>query len=350
MTPAWLGYGPPRLVQLLKHLPDMRGTAWKRSKAVRELGHQRSPFEDAKPVDAHTEPDDSMTIVVCTMDRPAILERTMQALDAQTDGDFDVVVVDDSRPPDAGVLRRGHSGERLRIVPGDGDGLSRARNQGWRAANTPWVVYLDDDVHPDVDWVAGLRAAMRLHPEAAVVSGPVGAEAVPGGDELVITVSDVPRDVLLSGSRVRPWQIGLTVAMAIRRTALEALDGYDERLGPGRTFPSAEDVDFNYRFLRAGGSAFVSTRPAARHVQWRQPPALGPHFRGYMIGWTGFALKHVRQGDLRGGAWLWLLGAEDVIRMAGSAVRRRSTLRGLIALYKLQGLVIGTVRGLRAAW
>lgn len=293
---------------------------------------------------------DGITVVICTMGRPTILEHTLQALDVQTDVDFDIVVVDDSQPLDPGAARRAREQQRFRLVRGDGDGLSRARNRGWQAAAAPWVVFLDDDVIPEPDWIAQLREAMRCHPDADVVSGPVAAEAVPGGHELVITIAEVERDELLSGARTPPWRIGLTVAMAIRRGVLEALGGYDERIGPGRVFPSAEDVDFNYRFLRSGGTAFVTTKPRARHVQWREPPLLGPHFRGYMMGWTGFAMKHLRQGDIRGGLWLWSLGVEDAGRMAGSALRRRSSLRLRVAAYKVQGLLIGTVRGLLTHW
>ena len=225
-------------------------------------------------------PGDGITVVICTMGRPTIAERTFQALESQTDLDFDVVVVDDSQPPDPGAARRARERDRFRAVRGHGDGLSRARNLGWQVAVTPWVAYLDDDVIPDPDWIAQLRTAMRRHPEANVVSGPVAAEAVPGGNELVITIAEVQRDEVLTGARTRPWRIGLTVAMAIRRRTLESLGGFDERIGPGRPFPSAEDVDFNYRFLRSGGTAFVTTRPRACHVQWREPPLLGPHFRG----------------------------------------------------------------------
>ena len=137
--------------------------------------------------------DGSITVTICTMDRPEILERTLRALEGQSDRDFDVVVVDDSIPPDPGAARRAAAGERFRVVRGDGEGLSRARNQAWQAADSEWVVYLDDDVVPDPRWIEHLRAAMAAHPEADVVSGPVVADAVEGGDDLVVTIVEVER-------------------------------------------------------------------------------------------------------------------------------------------------------------
>lgn len=292
----------------------------------------------------------TITVAICTRDRPESLARTLHAVRGQTDPDFEVVIVDQSVPADAGADAVAAADHRFRVVRDGGDGLSRSRNQGWQAATTEWVAYLDDDVVPDARWIEELRAAMLRHPEADVVSGRLLADAGAENEEIPVTVVEVHRDKVLAGRRVRPWLIGLTAAMAIRRAALERLGGYDERLGPGRAFPSAEDVDFNYRFLRDGGMAYVTTGPTATHEQWRTPSALGPHFRGYMIGWSGFATKHLRQGDLVGGAWLWSLGLLDVVRMIGSAVRRRSRFRSRVALFKLQGLVVGTVRGLRARW
>jgi len=122
-------------------------------------------------------------------------------------------------------------------------------------------------------------------------------------------------------------------------------------LGAGPTlFPSAEDMDFNYRLLRAGGVAFVTPRVRARHEQWRAPHELGQHLGGYMEGWSGFAMKHLRSGDLLGGLWLWHWGLRDTARMFGSAAKRRSLLRLRIAAYKAAGLARGTWRGAWRSW
>jgi len=288
-------------------------------------------------------------VVICTRDRPASLLRTLQALDSQSDSDFAVVVVDDSVPPDPGAAAR--CGDRFSVVPGGFVGLSRARNLGWRHAGPGWVLYLDDDVVPRPDWVFEMRKAMRAHPEATFVSGPVTARPAEEAEELAVTVHPVPCERILRGRWNPPWNIGFTLAMAVHRAELERLGGFDERLGPGvAAFPSAEDMDFNYRFLRSGGVALVTPGPQAEHEQWREVTALGPHFRGYMAGWSGFSTKHLRTGDPLGGLWLWCLGFRDVARMSASAVRRRSRLRLWIASHKLRGLVTGTARGLTSRW
>ena len=72
-------------------------------------------------------------VAIATRSRPEHLARTLDALDAQSDRDFDVVVVDQSDPPDPELARREEASERLRVIRDTGRGTSRARNLAWRA-------------------------------------------------------------------------------------------------------------------------------------------------------------------------------------------------------------------------
>jgi GT2 family glycosyltransferase len=213
------------------------------------------------------------------------------------------------------------------------------------------VAYLDDDCLPEPSWAAELARALAHRPEASIVSGHVGEREPPDGDYLRVSVFEVEREQMREGRWIRPWEVGLGVCMAIRRHALVELGGFDERLGAGAPeFPAAEDMDFNYRLLRSGGSAYATPLARALHDQWRAPGDLGPLYRGYMEGWSGFAMKHLRGGDVAGGLWLWWAGAIDALRMLASSLRRRSGLRFAVACWKLRGLAGGTVKGLRADW
>jgi GT2 family glycosyltransferase len=293
----------------------------------------------------------AFTIVTCTRNRPSMLANTLTALEHQSQPDFRIVVVDQSDHRDPGLDEKAASDSRLTLIRDAGRGLSRARNIGWRSCDSDWIVFLDDDCVPDEDWARELGRALDAHPEASFVSGRVDVSEMPVEDYPPIAGFEVGEAQVLRGRWLRPWAIGVGACMAVRRSMVEALGGFDERLGAGAAhFPASDDMDFNYRFLRSGGIAFVT--PAARivHDQWRTTDDVGPHYRGYMAGWCGFAMKHLREGDIAGGLWLWYWGAVDLLRMLASAVRRRSLLRLRVAWWKLRGLVSGTVKGLTSSW
>lgn len=291
------------------------------------------------------------TVVICTRDRAPQLHRTLDALERQTDVGFRILVVDQSEIADGPLTHRATESSRLSVVRDSGRGLSHARNLAWRALDSEWVVFVDDDCLPEEDWAAELREALALHPEVDFVSGHVAEHNVPGGDYLAVTSFTVEESRLRSGRWTKPWLIGFGVCMAVRRSAIQRLGGWDERLGVGSpTFGAAEDMDFNYRFLRSGGVAYATPSVRALHDQWRTHGQLAPLYGRYMLAWSAFAMKTLREGDVRGGLWLWMLGATDALRMLASAFRRRSRLRFRVALRKLAGLGVGTVKGLAYRW
>jgi GT2 family glycosyltransferase len=292
----------------------------------------------------------SFTVVLCTRDRAAVLLETLDALAAQDDRGFKTVVIDQSDTVDPAV-ERAVAREGWRLVHDEGRGVARARNLGWRSAETDWVVFLDDDVLPEPAWAGGMARAMAAHPDAAVIMGDTPAMGVPPGDYPIVSAFPVEREEVRRGRWLRPWLIGFTLNQAFRRTALERMGGFDERLGAGAPrFPSSADMDLNYRLLRSGEHAFLTPAARAHHNQWRDLDALGPHYERYMRGWSGFAMKQVRTGDVLGGLWLWSLGLHDFARMLASALRRRSLLRLRIAAAKARGLVVGTATGVAERW
>jgi GT2 family glycosyltransferase len=291
-----------------------------------------------------------LAVAICTRNRLDQLRRTLAALDAQTRSGFSITVVDQSDDPDPELVRRGGEDARFELIHDSGRGLSRARNLAWRSLDAEWVAFVDDDCVPAEDWLEQLERALDVHPEASFVSGYVDGGELPSDDYLPVTLSKV-EERLVRGRWTWPWKLGFGVCMAIRRDKIAELGGWDERLGPGvPDFPAADDMDFNYRLLRAGGVAYTTPKVRALHEQWRDRAELGPLYRGYMAAWCGFSMKQLRTGDLRGGAWLWSLGVLDVTRMLVSSLRRRSAFRLRITGWKLRGLFYGTGKGLVKDW
>ncbi|HEV7861180.1 MAG TPA: mycofactocin biosynthesis glycosyltransferase MftF, partial [Acidimicrobiia bacterium] len=160
-----------------------------------------------------------------------------------------VVVVDDaSAEPDLVATTCSLTGATLIRRTAQG-GPGAARNDGWRATTSEFVAFVDANCEPEPGWLDRLLphfADPRVAAVAPRVLPPVDTHSsrrvrsVPGwlvAYEAVCSPLDLgPRE---ANVRPRtPVAYVPTAALVVRRTALEALDGFDEALSAG------EDVDF----------------------------------------------------------------------------------------------------------
>lgn len=88
-----------------------------------------------------------VSVVVPTLNRPALLLETLASLLRQTHPPCEIIVVDDgSDPPVDAVALRAKFGERVRVLRNlCSQGLAWVRNQGAEVATGRYVAHLDDD-------------------------------------------------------------------------------------------------------------------------------------------------------------------------------------------------------------
>ena len=115
-------------------------------------------------------------------------------------------------------------------------------------------------------------------------------------------------------------------------------------------FPASDDVDFNYRLLRAGERCLATPRLRCRHDEWRTSEDTVRLYGGYASAWAGCAIKHLLTGDVLGGLWLWGAGAWSIMRLALSAGRHRSGVRAGAARAQVRGYLRGSVLAARRRW
>jgi HAD superfamily hydrolase (TIGR01662 family) len=190
-------------------------------------------------------------LVIPTIGRDSLdrlLESIAQDLDGPDPGPRPgaVVVVDD-RSDAEGALSLPALDLRIDLVRCGGRGPAAARNRGWRQTTAPWVCFLDDDVVVRPGWSAQLGADLRTaRDDVAAIQGvvhvPLPAHRPP---------TDRERNV--GGLATARW---ITADMAVRRTALADVGGFDER------FPRAyrEDSDLALRLMDAGWDLTVGGR------------------------------------------------------------------------------------------
>ena len=184
----------------------------------------------------------SWSIVVPTIARPSLwtlLDSVWQSSRVTGIAVPDIIVVDDRPDPQQALDRPDPS--RLAGIPvlhSGGRGPAAARNVGWRATDTDWVAFLDDDVVVSETWLADL---VRDLDQPASVAGVQGRITVP------LPANRRPTDWErgTAGLETARW---ITADMAYRREVLRLFGGFDDR------FPRAfrEDADLALRILDAG--------------------------------------------------------------------------------------------------
>jgi GT2 family glycosyltransferase len=200
-----------------------------------------------------------ITVAIPTYNRGAIVTETVARLFELTPPPDAVVVVDQSREPNA-ALARWHEEGRIRLIRLDAPSIPHAMNEALLAVNGGLVLYLDDDVEPSPVLIAEHLRAHREHDVAAVA----GQVLQPGEEPLRL---QQPADDLefrfLSdrGAYVRNVMAGnLSVDVAKARTA----GGFDENFtGVAYRF----ETEFAMRLTAAGERIWYEPAATLRHLK-----------------------------------------------------------------------------------
>jgi hypothetical protein len=278
-----------------------------------------------------------VTVVIPNWNRRDLLERLIGRLRAQTHPAADVVVVDNgSADGSAEAARR--AGARV-LEMGRNAGFAAAVNRGIAETRTELVAVVNNDVEPDVDWLARLVEALA-DPEAWFACGKLLSAARPG-------TLDGAYDTLSRGGCA--WRAGsgrtdgelwnkptsicfAPFTAALFRTALFA------RVGPlDERFESyLEDVDFCLRAARQGCRGVYVPAAVAAHQgsatlgRWH-PDVVARISRNQVL----LVAKHYSGRDLRRYGWAVLIGQALWGGVALAHGRPLAFLRG-----KLQGLAM----------
>lgn len=300
----------------------------------------------------------SLTVAVCTHERPALLEQCLASLRELSHSPWgrrislEILVVDNAPAGDrtAAAVRRF---PEVRYVAEPHRGLDFARNRAWREARGDFVAYFDDDVVVDGGWLDGFAEACAEHPDAAAISGPV----LPA--ELVTPVQILFEEYGGFGHRFRksrfeathpddplypcsPGPLGSGCNMTIRRSVLAALGGFDEALDTGAPLPGGGDLDMFYRLVRGGHPVVVEPRCLVFHRHRREYRELRHQMWTWGLGAMAFVAKTYRtdpenRPKLRRTVQRWFL--HRLLAIVATALGRGSRPVGVEIAQTLGGVV-----------
>jgi glycosyltransferase involved in cell wall biosynthesis len=120
------------------------------------------------------------TVVICTRDRRALLERCLGALAAMVvpaGVPWEVLVVDNGSSDGTRELAESFTGSLpIRVVDEGRPGVSSARNRGVTEARGSYLLWLDDDALVAPGWLSAYCEAIARFPGDAIFGGPIELE------------------------------------------------------------------------------------------------------------------------------------------------------------------------------
>jgi glycosyltransferase involved in cell wall biosynthesis len=206
----------------------------------------------------------SLSVIIPSLNGVDGVRRCLRALEHQTiRPDLEIIVVDDGSTDRTGDVAAAH--HAIVIRHSTNRGVSAARNSGIRVASAPVVAFLDDDCEPYPAWaetlladyadgVVGIGGLIIPAPGPGFVLGylarhnPLGPQEI----ELASSTNVLYRFCLYlqrqwtATARVgrRPVMSFPSANMSVRRSALLAIGGFDERILFG-----SEDEDLCRRLM-----------------------------------------------------------------------------------------------------
>ncbi|MDA0182500.1 glycosyltransferase [Solirubrobacter phytolaccae] len=164
-----------------------------------------------------------------------------------------VVVEDDAEDAPTRALVEGHGGRYIAL--GAPKGINAARNACVAHSSGDLVCFLDDDVEV---WPGWLDALLAADPRHEALGGPIrprieGNLHACGREPLPVTALDL-------GPEDREAEFAWGANLALRRSALERIGPFDERLGG-----AGDEEDWQRRLRAAGGSVGYVAKAGVDH-------------------------------------------------------------------------------------
>lgn len=209
------------------------------------------------------------SVVLATLDRSDLLEDCLRSLAADLAAGDELIVIDAGADEAAAAMlaaatERAGPDAPAGVYLRSPAGKSRQLNAGARAAHGEVLLFTDDDVRIPPGWSDAMVRAFE-DPSVGIAFGSVkGLSHAPGARAPVAgPPGEAPRIT---------YAYAHGAAMAVRASALRAVGGFDERLGPGAK-AYGEEHDLVLRLREAGWRVVIADAPTAEHLEWRDDHA-----------------------------------------------------------------------------
>jgi GT2 family glycosyltransferase len=202
-----------------------------------------------------------VSLILATVSRTTEVGRCLQSLAAQTDRNFEVLLVDQNADERLApfVQKAKNLGLQLTHLRMQVPSLSGARNLGLTRASGEIVGLTDDDCWYEHEAIGAIRIAFQApsKPDGIVAQWVEQSAARIGGPASGTLALDAWR-------RFRGGDAS-SITLFLKRSLFERLGGFDERFGIGQWYGAAEETDFVLRALSSGAQLAYCPQAKVRH-------------------------------------------------------------------------------------
>ena len=235
----------------------------------------------------------SLSVVICTRDRPEYLERCLESLQTLSHPPDEIVVVDNA-PSSLATQELVKQFPHIKYILEPKPGLDVARNTGVIHSTGNILAYIDDDVIVHPDWSLHLPQAFQ-DPQVMAVTGLVIAGALDTEAQRIFekywSFNRGYRTFLYDSQYfdryrclgVPAWRIGAGANMAFRRQVFDLVGYFDERLDVGAAGCSG-DSEFWYRILAEKWTCRYEPTVVAFHWHRQEMSGFQKQIFNYMRG------------------------------------------------------------------
>jgi GT2 family glycosyltransferase len=177
------------------------------------------------------------------------------------------------------------SDKRIRVIRFSELGKTKALNAGIQQAQGEVLAFTDDDCEADPNWLSVTAECFQSNPEVGILGGSVIAPPAPRFRLSTCPAVEVKEYLYRpseNGFQAPPFFYFIGANYAVRASAADRIGPFDEVLGPGGRYPSADEVDF---CLRAEGLdiAMLTTPRSVVHHTYGRRSGIRQVFRHHWI-------------------------------------------------------------------
>ena len=234
-----------------------------------------------------------VTVAVCTRNRTEDLRLCLAALMKLNDRGQELLVVDNA-PSDESTKELVAQFPSVRYVREQRKGLDIARNRAIAEASNGIIVFTDDDALPDPDWLDKIIPHFDDPLVMCVTGMTMPLELETKAQEAIEDYSPFAKGYFrkrFSFTKSHPLStgnIGAGANMALRKSLLEEIGGFDEALDAGTKTQSGGDHEFFARVLLAGYHIVYEPAAMSWHRHRRTWKEAVHAIHGYGVGVYAF--------------------------------------------------------------